>query len=65
MDNINFISLPARGEFDSYNNRFFYGTVAKVLDANITIKGTVGKGRRKKIKYYTFKKEKVQIYTHS
>ena len=65
MDNINLIDLPARGEFNSYNKRFFYGIVSKVLDKDITIKGTVGKGRRKKIKYYTFSKDKVQIYAQT
>jgi hypothetical protein len=62
MDNINLIGLPARGEFNDYNNRFFYGTVAKVLENNITIQGSVGKGKRKKVKFYAFSKDKVAIY---
>jgi hypothetical protein len=65
MANKDPISLSARGEFLSYNKRFFYGTVAKVLDTDITIKGTVGKGRRKKVKYYTFPKDRVEIYERS
>ncbi|MFA5395443.1 MAG: hypothetical protein WC346_05415 [Methanogenium sp.] len=62
MNTINLISLPARGEFISYSNRFFYGQIVKVVGNNITIKGTIGKGRYKKIKYYTFDKSKVEIY---
>jgi ferredoxin-fold anticodon binding domain-containing protein len=62
MDAINLIGLSARGEFTSYSNRFFYGTIAKIIGDNITIKGSVGKGKYKKIKYYAFNKNKVRIY---
>ncbi len=62
MNTINLIGLPARGEFISYNNFSFYGHIVKVVGNNITIKGTIGKGRCKKIKYYTFDKSKVEIY---
>ena len=56
------IGFPAKGVFDSYDNPSFYGTIAKVMENQITIKGSKGKGRRKKVVHFTFPNDKVVIY---